>query len=201
MLGLIKRTFGYRCPLKTKLILYNSIVRTPLTYGSIIWSYGSKKNLKRVEAVQRRATKYICNDYVSDYKIRLLKCKLLPFSYTKEVLDVSFLYKCLHNYYDINIYSFLSFHDPTTSRTRLGQRPFTIKTQPGSQPKIKDFYTKRIVKTWNALPDDIVNLIPTNNLIIPFKKKVKEYYHSKLVSEFNTFDLCTWRTFYPCGRC
>ncbi len=201
MLGLIKRTFGYRCPLKTKLILYNSMVRTSLTYGSTIWSYGSKKHLKAVEAVQRRATKYICNDYNSDYKTRLIKCKLLPFSYTKEVHDVCFLYKCLHNFYNINIHNLLTFHDAAASRTRFGQRPFTIRAPTGTHSNSKDFYTKRIVDIWNSLPAEIVSIIPTNNLIIPFKKKVKEFYTNKLVGEFDTYNLCTWRTFCPCSRC
>ncbi len=201
MLGLIKRTIGYRCPLKTKLNLYNAMVKTSLSYGSIIWSYGTKKNLKLVEAVQRRATKYISNNYTLDYKSRLKICNLLPFSYTKEIYDICFLYKCIHNFYNININNYLNFYDASTSRTRFGQRPYTIKAPPRGRTRVKDFYSKRILKIWNDLPADIVNIIPSNNLILPFKRRVREHYKNKLDNVFNLYDTCTWRTFCPCGRC
>ena len=201
MLGLIKRTVGYRCPLKTKLLLYNALVKTSLSYGSVIWSYGSKKYLKAVEAVQRRATKYITHDYTSDYKTRLIKCNLLPLSFSKEVNDICFLYKCIHLFYNIDIRHILSFYDATTSRTRLGQRPFTIKPLTYKVKKSKDSFNRRIVGTWNALPAYITNTIPSNNSILPFKNKVRLYYRAKLENDFNSYVLCTWRTFCPCGRC
>ncbi len=201
MIGLIKRTVGYRCPLKTKLTLYNTLVKTSLSYGSVIWAYGTKKHLKSVEAVQRRATKYITNDYNSEYKSRLTKCNLLPISYLKEVNDICFLYKCLHNFYNIDIRHILSFYDATTSRTRLGQRPYTLIPSRRAPKKAKDFFNRRIVKTWNALPADLVGIIPTNNSILPFKNKVKQFYYDKLKITFNTLLPCTWRTFCPCGRC
>ena len=201
MMGLIKRTVGYRCPPKTKLILYNTLAKSALSYGSIIWSYGSKKLLKSVEAVQRRATKYITNDYTSDYKTRLLKCNLLPFSYTKEVNDLCFLYKCIHNFYNIDIRHILSFYDASSSRTRLGQRPYSLIPPRKHPKKQQDFYTRRIVRTWNALPAEITNIIPTNNSILPFKYRIKNHYKGKLETTFNTFLPCTWRTFCPCGRC
>ncbi len=201
MLGLVKRTVGYRCPQKTKQTLYNTLVKSSLSYGSIIWSYGSKKMLKRIESVQRRATKYITSDYNSDYKTRLLKCNLLPLSYSKEVNDICFLYKCIHQIYNIDIRQILSFYDAAHSRTRLGQRPFSLKPPPKKTKKAKDFFTRSIVKTWNSLPAEVVNIIPTNSKIIPFKNRVKKLYLVKLENTFNPYDLCTWRTFCPCGRC
>ena len=38
------------------------------------------KDIKLVENVQRRATKFIVNDFSMDYKSRLLQLKLLPLS-------------------------------------------------------------------------------------------------------------------------
>ncbi len=203
MLGLVKRTVGYRCPPKTKLILYNTIVKSPLSYGSVIWSYGTKKQLKSVESVQRRATKYILNDYTSDYETRLVKCNLLPFCYSKEVNDLCFLYKCIHNLYNIDIRGILGFYDASTSRTRLANRPYNLVPLRKPPKKAKDFFTRRIVRTWNALPVEIISTLPsfTNNSILPFKNKVKKYYKEKLETTFNSLMLCTWRTSCPCGHC
>ena len=90
LLGLIKRTFGYKIPAETKKLLYNSLVRSTLSYGSVIWST-DKGDLQLLERVQRRATKYILNNYELDYKSRLLETGMIPFSYFKEINDLCFL--------------------------------------------------------------------------------------------------------------
>ena len=43
------------------------------------------KDILTIERVQRRATKYILNDYTSCYKTRLLKLNLLPLMYMFEL--------------------------------------------------------------------------------------------------------------------
>ena len=58
-------------------------------YASVIWS-ANKHELNLIESVQRRATKYILNDYISEYKTRLSKLNMLPFSYCKEMADACF---------------------------------------------------------------------------------------------------------------
>ena len=51
---------------------------------SPIWRPYLVKDISNLEHLQRRATKYILNDYISDYKTRLLKLELLPLMYTFE---------------------------------------------------------------------------------------------------------------------
>ena len=41
-----------------------------------------------LERIQRRATKYILNDYQSDYKHRLLQLRFLPLSMQLEWYDI-----------------------------------------------------------------------------------------------------------------
>ena len=76
-LGLIRRTFSTTLvPIKKK--LYISLIRSQLLYCSQVWRPYKMKDILLLERVQRRATKYILNDYVSSYKSRLLNLKLLP---------------------------------------------------------------------------------------------------------------------------
>ena len=46
------------------------------------------KHMRLFEQVQRRTTKYILNDFTSDYKTRLLKLQLLPLMYTFDLSDI-----------------------------------------------------------------------------------------------------------------
>ena len=55
MLGLIKRTCKGLNDLKTLRTLYCSLVRSNLEYCSVVWSPNSRKNIDKLEGVQRRA--------------------------------------------------------------------------------------------------------------------------------------------------
>ena len=60
VLGLISRTFEYKSE-KVITSLYNSLVRPHLEYGCQYWSPHLKGDIKKIEKVQRRATKLIYN--------------------------------------------------------------------------------------------------------------------------------------------
>ena len=52
--------------------LYLPLVRSQFLFGSVLWKPNLLKDIKTLERLQRRATKYTLNDYASDYKHRLL---------------------------------------------------------------------------------------------------------------------------------
>ena len=99
MLGLIKRTVGFNVPYIVKLHLYTTLFKPLFSYASIVYSR-SKADINQIERIQRKATKYILNDY--DYPTRLRNTKLLPLSFIKHINNLCFLYKCIHNIIDID---------------------------------------------------------------------------------------------------
>ena len=71
----------------------------------------------------RRATKYILNDYSTDYKSRLIKLHMLPLMYILDVKDVMFFLKNLHhlhNGFDIN--NFIKFATGHTLETSCSKQ-------------------------------------------------------------------------------
>ena len=66
-LGIIRRTFTTNS-ISTKRQLYPSFVRSQLSYCSIIWRPHLSKHIVVLEKVQKRATKFILNDYSLNYK-------------------------------------------------------------------------------------------------------------------------------------
>ena len=104
LLGLLKRT----CPLITDVTvrrtLYLSLVKSQLCYTTQVWSPAQVTLKAQVEQVQRRATRWISQTRVGEvsYKDRLIKLDLLPLSYDRELKDLSFFYKCLYYYIDLN---------------------------------------------------------------------------------------------------
>ena len=85
------------------------MVRPILEYGTNIWTPVFKKYLTNIEQVQKRATKFITCDYLSNYKTRLMSCDILPLSYRREYLDANLLYKTIHGACNLYILSKIVF--------------------------------------------------------------------------------------------
>ena len=71
ILGLLRRSFSNHS-VKVRKQLYLTLVRSKITYCSPIWRPNLIKDIDMLEKIQRRATKYILSDYVSDYKINVV---------------------------------------------------------------------------------------------------------------------------------
>ena len=91
MLGLLRRSFTSNIHVS----LYISMVHSQLLFCSVLWKPHLLKNINAIERIQRWATKYILNDYSSDYKTCLIKLKILPLMYTFDINDVMFLIKSI----------------------------------------------------------------------------------------------------------
>lgn len=82
LLSLIHRTFSSFISVDCRKRLYLSLVRAQLTYCSPVRRPHLLIDIKKL---QRRATKFILNDYVSDYRARLIKLDLLPLMMVYEI--------------------------------------------------------------------------------------------------------------------
>ena len=92
----IKRAIGFNAPEKVSRSLCTALVRSDEELGSSLWSGTSKKikrNLQLIEGIQRRATNYILHYPDLDYRERLTKLKLLPLSFRREIIDLTFFFK------------------------------------------------------------------------------------------------------------
>ena len=98
--------------------LYLSLVRSRLTYCSQVWHPCLLEDIQAMEKVQRRATKYILNDYYSDYESRLSTLHMLPlmYRYILEINDIMFFIQSIKSpSTSFNIRNYMSF---STSNTR-----------------------------------------------------------------------------------
>lgn len=108
VLGLLRRVFSNSISVSAKLSLYISLVRSQLLYCSLIWHPYLLKDIRALELVQRRATKFIVNYSDSDYRNWLISLKLLPLMMEYEIADIMFLMKCLKfSSVHFNIYDFV----------------------------------------------------------------------------------------------
>ena len=125
-LGLLKRTFSSSLSVTAKKQLYISLVRSQLSYCSPIWRPHLIKDIKSLERIQRRATKFILGSCSLNYKERLLALKLLPLMYILELNDLFFFISNLKT--PSNNFSLLSYISFSTGSTRSAAHGKLIHT-------------------------------------------------------------------------
>ena len=99
----MKRKIG-----RVHLTLYCSLVRSNLEYCSVVSCPFTKRNVNKLERIQRRATRLILKSN-EPYDVRLRKLNLLTLEQRRFVVDVTLLPKAFNGHLDIDFSQFLDF--------------------------------------------------------------------------------------------
>ena len=96
------------------------------------------------------------------YRDRLQMLNLLPLTYDREIKDLTFFFKLLNGFYDLNISNFVSF--VSHNRTRNCENPSLVLKVPSCKTSaFQSSFFNRIVPLWNrvckiACPADLRSL-------------------------------------------
>lgn len=193
-------------PLELKKLLYLTLIRPIIEYGSCIWNNTGVRNIRILESVQRRATKYILNDYWSgqdyigiDYKSRLFQCNLVPLTFRREICDLKFIHECIHCKYGDQ---FIQLFPKRQHRrvTRASTRFLDLKPSSATTEMFRQFFTQRAYILWNKLPEDIKSVSYAEGSM-RFRNKLRLFYTMIMFISYNVDNTCTWTTFCGCTNC
>ena len=178
MLGYIRRSTLEINSTLVRRTLYLTLVRSQLCYASQVWAPQSIISIKRIERIQRRATKFILDlPFFCDisYNQRLEMLNLVPVCYWHEYLDMVFFFKCVRGIVNINVKVLpeLQSRGRTTRSTDTKCLTFTTR-QCKTSTSQKSFVT-RSTRVWNILPK---KLTEKNTTFSSFKNGLYEYYKS-----------------------
>ena len=166
ILGLINRSFVYK-DIYTVKKLYLALVRPHLEYGNIIWSPKYRKDIDRIERVQRRATRMVEELRQLPYEERLRRMELPSLVYRRYRGDMIEVYKYINrmNYSSRDIL-------PVALDTCVrGHRLKLLKRHCRTDLR-HEFFSYRVVSRWNLLPEEIVTA-PSLNI---FKNLLDRYW-------------------------
>ena len=143
-------------PSNVRLCLYLSLVHSKLTYCSQLWQ---PYLIRDIISLERRAAKFVLNNYSSNYKARLTSLYLLPLMYWFELQDILFLVKCMKEPADnFDTSSYISF---ITSNTRASSTA-KLRHNISHFSTTQHFYFNRVIHLWNTLPSiDISESFPS----------------------------------------
>ena len=104
VVGFLRRNFS-QCPTRTKSALYLSLERPILEYAATVWAPYHHTDIYQLEAVQRRATRFVMNSYDRYQSITDMLCSL-EWPILAQHTDHSkiiMLYKIVHNIVHIQL--------------------------------------------------------------------------------------------------
>jgi hypothetical protein len=172
MVGFIIRNGREFRKVKTVNVLYGSLVRSILEYGSVIWRPHYATHSLRLERVQKRFLRHLVYSAGMtgrhiEYETRLKRFNMVKLYKRREMLELLFLFKLLHNKIDCSeLLLKINFRVPS----RLPRKPVTPLYPPlrrtvlGSQSPIC-----RMSKLYNQ----ISGLVDINNVSVnKFRKDI-----------------------------
>ena len=116
VLGLLQRVFSAIECAQSKHILYLALVRPYILYCSSLWHpHLLLSDIRSLEAMQRRAIKFIILDSSLGYKEHRMNYNLLPPMMEFQMRDILYFLKCVKtNNAHFNIHDFLTFSSTKT---------------------------------------------------------------------------------------
>lgn len=193
ILGLLRRTFSGSNCIATKKSLYIALVRSLVTYCSPVWRPQYKRDIMAIEKLQKRATKYILSDYVSNYRERLLALHLLPLMMVFELNDLMFFIRLLKlppgNF---DVCKYVKF---CSSSTRSATYHKLIHSKSKDNITRHQFFN-RLPRLWNSLPPIDLSLS-----ISTIKSHLKTFLWSYFEAHFDPANSCSLHFLCPCQNC
>ena len=154
------------CPPKVKEQCYNTYVRPTLEYACSVWDPYLKKDINKLEKVQRRAARFVTNNY--DFKTdcsKILKdLNWTPLSERRAKIKTTLVYKAQNNLLHIPLNHLQSNSRNTRSATKNNY------AVPRSQTNVHlhSFYPST-VRLWNSTPAEVRSSVSLEQ----FKNKLK----------------------------
>lgn len=196
VLWLLKRALGYNAPPTVCKQLFISFVRSTLEYCPQVWGGTTKGNIATLERVQRSATRFMLGYPDMGYKERLDILGILPLSFRREILDLSFFFKCMNSEYNLNTAQYVETLPSVSRTTRSASAGNMLRPKLCRTETFARSYFNRVTHMWNLLPNEC--RLCTDTAV--FKRNVNRFY-GELLEYFNPDDVCTWRVRCTCPSC
>ena len=171
--------------------LYRSYIVPIISYGAILWK-PSKSELRMIENLQEKASKWILGTNRLDYKDRLKRLSILPLSLYHDMHVLLTFVDILKGRYHIEWESFVQVQ--SEQNTRAQELKF-YKTRIRLKKKQESEFWTRVTFLANTVAQKI-GINPKNP-----KNKIAEVYKNYFVNKYNLEDICSWRLTCNCQNC
>jgi hypothetical protein len=166
-LGRLRKTFQF-FNIKLFKILYPTFIRPHLEFASSVWNNMTKENIKKIEGIQKRATKMVIELRALSYEDRLKELGLTTLEMRRKRGDLIQIYKIKKGIEDVDIN--IGGGNQGSYQGRRHREQITREVM-GNVPMRNYFLPNRNATTWNLLPSDIVE----SDSVSVFKSRIDKH--------------------------
>ena len=148
-LNFVKRNLC-NCSQQTKSRAYTSLVRPTLEYASSVWDPHHNNHIASIEKIQRRALRWIFNDYNYNHSVTTMLQSLNwpTLQHRRKRIRLTLLYKSINGLLALNIPSYFI---PISTNTRIHHHQSYHFTHIRTDAYMNSFFP-RTIREWNDLP-------------------------------------------------
>lgn len=163
-LNVLKRIGGYLCKLG-RLNIYYSFIMSNFNYCPLTWHFCGEVNTRKIENIQKRALRFIYNDYTSDYDSLLTKSGLPTLKIRRLRAMALESFKIIHKDTPMYLHDLLNIKTSSYSfrYTNRAELPQVNTTKYG-----KNSFRFSAARLWNDLPQhyrDVTNYNQFRSLV------------------------------------
>ena len=169
LVGFIGRSIEYKSK-ATIITLYNSLVRPIMEYCVQAWCPYYRKDIDKLERVQRRVTKMIPSLRNKPYEERLKELDLFPLEHRRLRGDLIQVFKIIRGIDNMDYSKYFSIDNSNYTRGNGCK----IIGKSFNSNESKNFFFNRIVNVWNGLPREVIEC----STVDTFKRHLDKYFAS-----------------------
>ena len=189
----IKRNIANGTPWTTRKNLYRSYIVPILSYGAVLWK-PSKTDLRAIESIQMKASKWIVRTSQLEYKERLRRINLLPLALYHEMHVLLLFIRIVSNTYDLEWQKVVQLEE---GKTRMKEIRVFKTRKYFKQKQASDFWMRAVY-----LANLFGNYFGTNaNELLKGKMMISNVYFMYFDKSFDHGNVCTWRLSCLCTDC
>lgn len=171
----LKRLFFLRrrlrlAPSETKLLAYNTYVRSILEYANVVWFPHTKKLIAKLEGIQRKAVRFIFSKFkLTDSPTEMLKkAEMLTLQKRARLARLRFIYQLRHNQTNIDAAKYVTIKQTRSTRKQHAE---TLQEYSFRTDCFKYSFFPSTIREWNSLGA----LITGSNSLSKFTSLVEEH--------------------------
>jgi hypothetical protein len=150
--------------------LYKQYVRPHLEFSTQAWSPWTEADKSCLEKVQQRAVKMVSGLKSDEYSERLAELEMPTLEERRHQADMAMVHKLTNRRGGLDPAQWFEMAADGARATRSAANPRNLRLRQGRLEIRRNFFSVRVVDSWNNIPDDVRAVAKSEQFQLKYKQ-------------------------------